>query len=292
MRAFIAGPLVCALSLCAQVKPPVTRQDNVPQTFHGVTIVDPYHWLEDGASSTTRAWIGQQNAYAHALLDTQPVRTAISARLAQMLRHDHLGGPELRGGYYFFVKHGADEDLWSIYRRKASGGPDELLIDPAPLSADHRTSVSSEGASEDGNLLAYSVRQGGEDETEIHIFDVRKHADIGKPLPKALYLGLSWKMDGSGFYYALGKRDAGKRVYFHALAADAANDSEIFGGGFGPDTWIEPVTSENGHYLLLVVQHGWAQGELYFQPLAGNARPQPLIMGIDARFDPQFAGAR
>ncbi|HVN05945.1 MAG TPA: prolyl oligopeptidase family serine peptidase [Bryobacteraceae bacterium] len=290
MHTKTAGLFLCALCMCAQSKPPVTRPDNVPQTFHGVTIVDPYPWLENGSSVETRAWIGRQNAYAHSLLDRQPVRATIAERLTQMMRHDHLGGPELRGRYYFFVKRTAGQDLWSIYRRKAVGGPDELLIDPAPLSMDQRTSVSLEGVSEDGNLLAYSVRQGGEDETEIHIFDVRKHADLGKPLPKALYLGLSWKTDGSGFYYAVGKREAGKRVYFHGLASDSKDDRQIFGEGFGPDTWIAPVTSENGHYLLLVVQHGWAKGELYFQELAKGGSSKPLITGIHARFDPQFAG--
>ena len=116
------------------------------ETFHGVEIVDPYHWLEDQSSGETRAWIDGQNAYAHALLDGQPVRAGISQRLTEMLRHDQVSAAQ--GG----------------------GGPDELPIDPAPLSADHRTSVGVEDISEDGNLLAYSVRQGGEDETEVHVF--------------------------------------------------------------------------------------------------------------------------
>jgi prolyl oligopeptidase len=299
MRPSVARPtaaclLASALSVCAQVKPPTTRKDNVREVFHGVAIVDPYHWLEDQSSAATRAWIDRENAYAHALLDPQPVRAAISQGLTEMLRHDQVGGPELRGGYYFFAKRGAEQELWSIYRRKATGGPDELLIDPAPLSADHRTSVGLEGVSEDGNLLAYSVRQGGEDEIEIHIFDVRKRQELGKPFPRALYLGFAWKADGSGFYYTVGKRDAGKRLYYHALgpgaAAGTASDKAVFGEGFGPDTWIAPVTSENGRYLLIVVQHGWAKGELYFQDLLGSGSPQPLVTGIDARFDPQFAG--
>ncbi|HTT63690.1 MAG TPA: prolyl oligopeptidase family serine peptidase [Bryobacteraceae bacterium] len=289
MRPGIACLLACALSVCAQVKPPVTRQDNVSETFHGVKIVDPYHWLEDSSGAATRAWIDRENAYAHALLDHQPVRAGITKRLTEMLRHDAMGGPVLRGGYYFFEKRGAEQELWSIYRRKASGGPDELLLDPAPLSADHRTSIGMEDVSEDGNLLAYSVRHGGEDETEIHIFDVRQRRDVGKPFPRALYLGFAWKTDASGFYYTIGKRDAGKRLYYHALASTGA-DREVFGEGFGPDTWIAPVTSENGRYLLIVVQHGWAKGELYYQDLPGGGPPRPLVTGIDARFDPAFAG--
>src|SRR5580658_7975233 len=102
MRPSVARPtaaclLASALSVCAQVKPPTTRKDNVREVFHGVAIVDPYHWLEDQSSAATRAWIDRENAYAHALLDPQPVRAAISQGLTEMLRHDQVGGPELRG---------------------------------------------------------------------------------------------------------------------------------------------------------------------------------------------------
>jgi len=289
MRAATICLLLWACPVYGQPKPPVTRQDNVSEVFHGVKLIDPYHWLEDGASAETRRWIDEQNAYAHALLDHQPLRAEIVRGLTAMLEHDQIGGPELRGGYYYFEKRGARQELWSIYRRKGTGGADELLIDPTPLSADHRTSVSLLDVSDDGNLLAYAVRQGGEDETEVHIFDVRQRRELGRPLPRALYLGFAWKKDASGFYYTIGKRDAGKRLYYHALGS-TARDREVFGEGFGPDTWISPVISENGRWLLIVVEHGWARGELYFQNVATGGAPQPLVTGINARFDPQFAG--
>ncbi|HLY19224.1 MAG TPA: prolyl oligopeptidase family serine peptidase [Bryobacteraceae bacterium] len=280
--------LACAVLLSAQA-PPASRQDNVKEVFHGVSMVDPFHWLEDAASTETRQWIGRQNEYAHALLDRQPARAPIMRRLTEMLRHDRIGEPEFRNGYYFFERRGVDADLWSIYRRKGASGTDELLIDPSPLSADHRTSVSLLGVSEDANFLAYAVRQGGEDETEIHTFDTRSRQDVGKKFPRALYVGFAWKPDASGFYYAIGKRDAGKRLYYHAMAP-AGEDREIFGEGFGPDTWISPLMAETGRYLVIAVQHGWAKGELYFLDLAGGGPPRPLVTGLDARFEPQFAG--
>ena len=269
--------------------PPAARQDNFREVFHGVTLVDPFHWLEDGASEETRRWIDQENAYAHALLEEQPTRAGIMRRLGELMRHDRIGEPELRNGYYYFQKRGADEDLWSIYRRKGIDGPDERLIDPAPLSRDHRTSVSLLSVSEDASLLAYEVRQGGEDETEVHILNTQSRRDVDKKFPKALYLGFAWKPDASGFYYTIGKRDAGKRLYYHALGA-AGEDREILGEGFGPDTWIQPLMAETGHYLVVAVQHGWAKGELYFQDLTNGGKPLPLITGLDARFIPQFAG--
>jgi len=64
----------------------------------------------------------------------------------------------------------------------------------------------------------------------------------------------------------------------------------VFGEGYGPDTWLGPHVSEDGRYLLITVQAGWAKNELYIQNLAENSPIHPLVTGINAHFNPQFAG--
>ena len=136
------------VAACAQT--PVTRQDNVREVIHGVEIVDPYRWLEEQDGAETRRWIEAQNSYAHSLLDPQVKSRPLVPRLTEMLRHDQLSAPVLRAGSYFFSKRSAEQDQWSIYRRRGVDGRDELLIDPAPLSQDHMTSVSLFGVVDDG----------------------------------------------------------------------------------------------------------------------------------------------
>jgi len=270
--------------------PPSTRQDNVKEVIHGVEIVDPYRWLEDQDSAETRQWVAAENAYTHSLLDGLPMRENVSKRLMEMLRHDTMSSPDREADYYFFTKKGADQDLSSIYRRKGATGADELLIDPHPMSADHTTSVAIDDITADASLMIYAVRRGGEDETEIHIRDLNNQHDLADVLPRALYFGTSWKKDKSGFYYSLGRRDAGKRIFYHALGSDPAKDHIIFGEGYGPDTWVGAGVSEDGRYLLLSAQAGWAKNELFIQNLAENSPVRPLITGIDAHFRAQFAG--
>jgi prolyl oligopeptidase len=144
-------------------------------------------WLEDSASSETRHWIDAQNSYAHALLDPVLIRAGIYHRLTEMLRHDRIGEPLQRNGYYYFRRRGAEQDLWSFYRRKAIGGTDELLLDSHPLSRDHTTSISAFDVSDDGARVAYGVRQGGRDETDLRILDVTTHHDLPDYMPQALY---------------------------------------------------------------------------------------------------------
>jgi prolyl oligopeptidase len=271
---------------------PPTRQDNVRETIHGVEIVDPYRWLENQDAPETRAWIEAQNAYAHRLLDPLPARALIEKRLTALERVDRSLAPTERGGRYFFFRRRADQDLWVLYVRTGLHGADEVLLDPNALSADHTVDIALEDVSHDGSRVVYALRKGGEDETELHVRDVGTRRDLPDVLPRALYRGVSLKQDGSGFYYALQRRDTGTRIRYHALGTDSARDVEVFGNGFGPDVWVSAEVSENGHYLLLSAAHGWTRSEIFIQNLADGGPVTPVVTDVDAHFYCRFAGDR
>ena len=260
------------------------------ETIHGVEIVDPYRWLEDQQSEETRNWVAAENAYTHSLLDGLPIRPKAYQRLLQMADHDSQGAPYKENGYYFFAKRAAGVDLWSIYRRKGLDGKDELLLDPLPLSPDHTTSIGNYLATQDASLLLYSIRKGGEDESELHILDLTKHHDLPDVLPRAFYLGYGWKKDNSGFFYSRSNRDTGKRIYYHALGTNPASDVELFGKGYGPDIWVDPIISRDGRYLLATVSKGWASNEIFIKDLTADSEFRPLITGLDSHFEVAFAG--
>jgi prolyl oligopeptidase PreP (S9A serine peptidase family) len=122
--------------------------------LHGVEIVDPYRWLEDQASPETRAWIEAQNRYTLGVLDGTPWRGAIRDRLNALSRYDVQGLPLARGERYFLLKRRVQDDLAILYARLGRRSPDEVLLDPHPLSPDHTTDVSLEDVSGDGRLIA------------------------------------------------------------------------------------------------------------------------------------------
>ena len=220
-RVFLFAVLVISLTstVKAQIpKPPPSRVDNFREVIHGVGIVDPYRWLEDQDVAETRAWIDSQNKYTHSLLDELPVRPLIQKRLSELLRVDSVSTPFAQGGRYFLFKKRAEDDLSILYVRQGLNGKDEVLIDPHTLSTDHTTDIGLLDASNDGKFVIYSVRRGGQDETEMRVMDVDTRKDIDQ-LPQALYRGVSINTDGSGFYYNLQRRDTGIRVLYHAIVA-------------------------------------------------------------------------
>src|SRR5437870_5339621 len=164
--------------------PPKTRVDNVTETLHGVTITDPYRWLEDQNSPETRAWINAQNEYSASTLGSLPFRSRIRERLTQLLKIDTTTAPVARGGRYFLYKRRADQNQAAIYVRNGLTGQDEVLLDPNTMSADQTTSVQIQDISADGKLMVYGVRQGGEDEVTISLLDVDARKELADRLPR------------------------------------------------------------------------------------------------------------
>ena len=294
---------VCVLALCALILTapsmlpaagsgvPETPRIEVIDTVHGVEIVDPYRWLEDQESPETRAWIDAQNEYTQAVLGQLSARPAVRDNLEKLMRTDKISGPIHRSGRYFFTKRAADQDLNVICMRDGSDGEDRVIIDPHPLSPEHKISATIMGASADGNLLAYGLRESGEDEIVLKILDVEAGEDLADRFPKSRYYDIHFDPDGAGFYY--GDYDSlGERIYYHALGNDPGADRLMFGGDLDPEMGLSVALSEDGRFLLYSVYHGSAarKSEIYFQDLETGGEVQTVVNTIDARFDGKIGG--
>ena len=163
------------------------------------------------------------------------------------------------------------------------------MIDPHVLSADHSTTVSMQDISDDGSLLVYGIRQGGEDEVEIRFMDVDSKTDLTDALPRARFMSTSLTRDKQMLYYSL-ETDDGPRAYRHTLGADTTSDIEIFGVGYDKGKYLTVAITEDGRYLLFNVFYGSAatKTDLYIQkldaPLNTTYPIVPLITTIEARF--------
>lgn len=273
--------------------PPKTAVHEVKELVQGTEIVDPYRWLEDQNSPETRAWIDEENSYTDSLISKIAGREELQRQISALIKIDTMTAPQVRNNRYFFSKRRADQDQSSLYMRKGLNGQDELLVDPLPLSPNHTVTVGINSITKDGKLMAYFVRQGGADETTPHLFDVDAHKDLPDVFPKARYSGFSVLNDKSGVYLTRDTAE-GPRVYFHKIGTDSANDTEIFGKGYGPEKIIDSSVTEDNHYLQITVLHGSAatHTEIYIKDLANNGPIVTIVKDVEAAFNGQIAGDR
>src|SRR5271166_2431232 len=89
IRCRIAVLLLAALSLGGAVTSysddASTPLLDVADTYHGVTVHDPYRWLEDAGDPKVKAWTADQNARTRAGLDRVADRDAIKSRLTALV---------------------------------------------------------------------------------------------------------------------------------------------------------------------------------------------------------------
>jgi prolyl oligopeptidase len=287
---FLWIAVLCPIFAIAQTSaapapaPPATRVDDVQETLHGVTIADPYRWLEDQNSPETRAWITQQNDYTHKLLDSWPGRDRLEKRLSELKKVERISTPIERNGRFFYRKRAADQEQFVIYMRQGADGPEQVLLDPNPMSADHSTNAEIMDISKDGKLLAYALRIGGKDEAEIHLLDVDTKHDLPDVLPARVYFDLAFMPDKSGLYYAT-MLDDGPRVRFHQLGTKSETDTDVFGKGYSKEVIVVGDPSEDGKHLLIHVMHGSAADkvEIWVQDLKTKGPIEPLIKDLNAR---------
>ena len=286
------GLLFCCAA-ASFAAPPATKVAAVTETINGVAITDPYRWLEDQNSPETRAWVKAQMAYAESLLAKVPQRERIRRRLGEIMKVEAMSPPRERNGRYFFQKRRITDNQPILYFRQGENGPDTVLVDPNPLSPDHSASVVLMDVSTDGRLIAYGVRRGGQDETEVHFRDVDTRADVPDTLPTARYESVSIKPDRSGIYYSVATGQ-GPRLYSHALGSGKASDPVIFGQQFGPTQEGECGITSNGRWLVCEISTGSAgdKVEVFAQDLKSGGPMKPIVTGIDARFETDVAGDR
>ena len=276
--------------------PPAVEAIPVADDYFGTKIPDSYRWLEDAKSPETRAFIDAQNAYTERYLKQARIREQAVDDLDALENVSAAGTPLARAESYFFRKRLAGEQQFSIYVRHGWTGKDERLIDPAKLSRDPNTSVFIEDVTRDGALVAYAIRQGGADEAEVHLLNVKTGKTLEDELPAARYESVAFAPDGACLYYARNDKQ-GTLLYQHALGTRASRDTLLFGREFrgellGRNDLFTGAVTHDGRYLVVEIERGVParRVDIVFRDLTKPGSPfEVLVWGLDSRFNALYA---
>ena len=94
---------------CCHLRRP-TKAEPVTETIHGVTVTDPYRWLEDSKSPATREWLNSQIKYTEDYLSQVKVRPEIMKRLTELVRVESYSIPIERGEKYLLQEAAAGRE--------------------------------------------------------------------------------------------------------------------------------------------------------------------------------------
>lgn len=173
--------------------------DPTVEVIHGEKVIDPYRWLEDRSIRETESWIQDQQTLCEEYFATCSELQTIRNRVRSYLDVEVIDQPSRMVGLYFFRRRSRGEEQSRIYVRDIATGRERLLVDPS--SGGPFTSVSIYGISNDGSILAYERKRGGEDRSEVGFVGIREKQVFGESLESGYLRGLVLRPEEAGFYY-------------------------------------------------------------------------------------------
>lgn len=219
---------------------PETKKVDTVDTYFGETVKDPYRWLEDDRSAETEAWVKAENKVTQGYLANIPYREQLKERLSKLWNYEKIGSPFKEGNYTYFYKNDGLQNQYVIYRYKTGEDPEtaEVFLDPNTFKEDGTISLGGTSFSKNGEILAYSISEGGSDWRKILIMDVETKEIIEDTLVDIKFSGMSWYKN-EGFYYSSYDKPKGSelsaktdqhKVYYHKLGTPQSEDQLIYGG--------------------------------------------------------------
>lgn len=290
--------------------PPVAPVKVVTDTYHGLSIHDPYRYMEDFQAAAVQEWVKGQADFTDATLRSLPRRDELLARIAEL----DAGAPfTLFGitahpsGDLFYFKQLAGENVAKVYCRHGTTGQERLLIDPETFpksDADQHLTIAFFRVSPDGSKVLYGFAASGSEQTSLKIFDLMANRDLPDVIDRleSDYAAPHWLPDAESFVYSRRRKIAADapategykftQAFRHRLGDDPENAEPIFAqGASGSPTMAEMdfpavIITPGSPWALGQIKHGDESDiSLFAMPLESLGDPQAKWMKVCDRAD-------
>ncbi len=252
---------------------PMTEKGNVTDNYFGVTIADPYRWLEDLNSTATQKWVAAQNKVTFDYLDKIPFRQKIAKRLGDLWNYERYSLPIFKGNKTYFFKNNGLENQAVLYVQ--DGQTTKVVLNPNELRTDGTGAISEYSFSKNGRYLAYGMADGGSDWRRIYVRNLETGESLADEIQWVKFSEISWANDG--FYYSrypepsqgseLSESNEFHQVYFHQLGTNQSDDLLIFADRLNAKRNFYTKTTEDERFLILQAVESTSGNALYFQDL-------------------------
>lgn len=271
-----------------QITYPPTKRVAQTDDYHGISVSDPYRWLEDDMAPEVEDWVNAQNQVTNQYLSSIPYRQKIGSRLSELMNYARYSSPFRAGDYYFFYKNEGLQNQPVIYFQKGLDGEAEVFLDPNEASEQGTVAITLLSFSEDNKYVAYSKAEAGLDWQEIHFMEIATKRKLPDVLQWIKFSGASWYKDGI-FYSRYPEpthtsKKSGKnknhQVYYHAIGTDQSADQLVYEDVANPDLNHYTYITEDKAYLILNAAPGTDGFSTYYKALGTDEPFTKLFDGF------------
>eukprot|EP00659_Diplonema_papillatum_P019947 gene19947-30692_t len=243
---------------------PEARRSDFKEELHGVSVPDPYRWMEEDSDELS-AWTAEQNTRSAAYVADVSFKEKLRETIKQRLDYPKHGIPFKKGSAWYYYYNTGLQNHSVLYKKKDIDDKDEkaeVFLDPNQMSEDGTTAMEGVSFTEDGRLCAYGLKEKGSDWCTIHV----KNCETGEKLPDIIewvnYSYYRWTKDNKGFLYgrfpALDS-EAGKstrevkdqRLVYHVLGTSPADDAVVYYDPKTPTVLYDATPTHDGKAVVI-----------------------------------------
>jgi len=280
---------------------PPARADGTVETQHGVSVPDPYRWLEDLESRDTERWTRAEEELFRSFVAAVPERDAIRRRILERSDQELYLAPIKAGNRYFLARitsTGVPSGLWV---KDGKDGAPRLLLDPK--SRGDGAVLGGFVPSPDGRLVAYTLGKGQSRWLQIRVADAVTGKDLTVPPLETHAIGGApvWTPDGAELFFVRFEKAAGSsestappvRPTVRRIRLDdpKRRESLVYEPPAEPGLLVSPVVSDDGSDLVLTLRNGSSpRNRVLLVNLRKPGAPVPLMPDADANYT--YLGSR
>lgn len=230
---FLILLLYCGNSATAQFNYPATKTVDSADTWHNVTVKDPYRWLEDLKNTEVINWFKAQANFTDSVLSTLPYTDMLNNELKKL----DIAKPEQKyrvrqiGNSIIYSQIKQDEEKIKIYRLFDNETVPQVIASPEMWGENYTLQDFIYDPLE--KYIAIYAHQGGKEVNEVKIYSIAEN----KILPDKItgsFKGFMNNQNGVFYYVQLPSYDI-HEIYSH-------HNDEIFKSHIiGTDTSLDKV---------------------------------------------------
>ncbi len=252
---------------------PDTPKKPVATEYNGLTVEDPYQWLENDDDSQVKAWSSVQNQRTRKYLDSLPDRAAIEKQLSDWYAKTSPSYFSLvsRPGILFAMKFQPPKQQPMLVTLASADDlkSEKIVLDPNVLDTKGATTIDWFVPSLDAKCVAVSLSTGGSEDGTLHFYETATDKALPDAIGHVQYPtaggSAAWNADGTGVYYTRFPRKGERpdadlnfyqQIYFHKLGTPDTDDTYSIGKDFPRIAEITLQSSRDGKYILATVANG------------------------------------
>ncbi|MBP0905391.1 prolyl oligopeptidase family serine peptidase [Mariniflexile gromovii] len=258
-----------AINAQESIKPALAPVKVVTNQYHGITLEDPYQYMEDLSNPEVVSWMKENANYASSVLNSISGKKVLFDKMMELIdrRASSVNGLKItKSNVYYYLKRVPGEEIAKMYKRNGYEGEESLFFDPETYKegTDETYAIQSISPNIQGDKIAVTVAANGSENPETLIF-----TENGERFPEILHLasGISWLKSGKEFYYnKLNSPDVTDmnrgvftKVYIHKMETEQEADALVFSSELHPEVPIESeeypivIYSEESNLDLLLI---------------------------------------